>query len=196
MNMLKPWHTAEARVGRVVVAVEDDFGENPPDKPSHTLSPHQLEQLQNLQSSAADILTSKPGCTNLLVVSIDTGDAIPFQSSPYRLPAHLMEPVKVALDGLLTAGIVEPSSGPWSSPMIPVKKKDGSIRICIDFRRLNSITIPDPYCDASRVDAVIDSLCNASFLSKFDLVKGFHQVPVKASDKPKTAFIAPWGKYH
>ena len=63
--------------------------------------------------------------------------------------------------------------------MLPVLKKDGTVRICVDFRRLNAITKPDPYL-MPRVDSIIDSLGSSSFLSKFDLVKGFHQVPGEA----------------
>ena len=90
-------------------------------------------------------------------------------------------------------GIIEPSHSPWSSPMIPVKKKDGSVRICIDFRHLNAVTTPDPYL-MPRIDDIIDCLGNAKFLSKFDLAKGFHQVPVRECDRIKTAFVTPWVK--
>ena len=128
-------------------------------------------------------------------MSIDIGDNSPFQSYTYRFPVKLIEPVKDALDILLSHKIIEPCSGPWSSPILPVLKKDGSsIHICIDFRWLNAITKPDPYL-MPRVDTILDFLGTSSFLSKFDLVKGFHQVPVKLRDRPKTGFVTPWGKY-
>ena len=118
-----------------------------------------------------------PGATHLLEVAIDTGDHAPFQSFPYRIPTSMLSSVKSTLDNLLSLGIIEPCSGPWSSPMLPVKKKDGSIRISIGFRRLK----PDPYL-MPRVDVIIGCIGNSLFLSKLDLVKSFHQVPVKLAD--------------
>ena len=103
-----------------------------------SLTPEQVESLASLKSQFSHILTDNPGCTTVLEMSIDTGEAPPFQSYPYRLPVQLVQPVKYALDLLLSKGIIEPCSGPWSSPMLPVKKRDGSVRICIDYRCLNA----------------------------------------------------------
>ena len=88
---------------------------------------------------------------------------------------------------LLQAGIVRPSLSPWTSPVLPVKK-DGIIRFCVNFRKLNTVTVPDPY-KMSRVDDIIDRLGEAMFLSKPDLAKGFFQIPVKPKDIEKTAFL-------
>ena len=86
----------------------------------------------------------------------------------------------------------EPSLSPWSSPVFPVHKKDGTVRVCIDFRRLNAITVPDPYL-MPRID--VDCLGRANSMTKIDLVKGFHQVPVRVVDRQKTTFCTPWEKY-
>ena len=88
---------------------------------------------------------------------------------------------------LLQAGIVRPSLSPWTSPVLPVKK-DGTIRLCVDFRKLNTVTVPDPY-KMSRIGDIIDRLGKAKFLSKLDLAKGFFQVPVKPKDTVKTSFF-------
>ena len=136
-NMLRPWHTSATTVNRVVVMSEyDDPVPDSEPTPSCSLTPEQVVSLASLKSQFSHILTDNPGCTTVLEMSIDTGDALPFQSYPYRLPVQLVQPVKDALDLLLSKGIIEPCSGPWSSPMLPVKKRDGSVRICIDFRRL------------------------------------------------------------
>ena len=90
--------------------------------------------VETLQAQISHILTETPGCTSLVELSIDTGDSPPFQSYPYRLPVKLMQPVRTALDLLLSLHIIEPCSGPWSSPTLPVLKKDGSVHICVDFR--------------------------------------------------------------
>ena len=144
-NMMKAWHTAEARVCWVVVATEDDDPDPPIDLPTKRLTKFQLSALQNIQSSFSSLLKDAPGSTSLIGMSINTGDASPFQSVTYRLPVTLLGPVKDSLESLLSEAIIEPSTGPWSSPMLSIRKKDGSIRICIDYRRLNSVTIPDPY---------------------------------------------------
>ena len=96
---------------------------------SHGLTLEQVEILASLKSQFSHILTDNPGCTTVLEMSIDTGEAPPFQSYPYRLPVQLVQPVKDALDLLLSKGIIELCSGPWSSLMLPVKKQDASVRI-------------------------------------------------------------------
>ena len=79
--------------------------------------------------------------------------------------------------------------------MVPVKKTDGTIRLCIDFRQLNKVTVPDPY-HMPRVDDLLDELAEAKWMSKLDLNKGFYQVPLGIDVQAKTAFCSPWGKYH
>ena len=194
-NRLKQWHTSEAKVGRVVSAVEDDDVEVPcVDTPVVRLSDYHNQWLQELFSKFDSVITDSVGSTSILVHAIDTGDTKPFRKPPYRHPAVVMEGIKTALDALLKDKIIEPSHYLWSSPLLPVLKKDKTIRICIDFRTLNSFTVPDPYL-MPRIDNIIVSLGSACFLSKMDLQMGFHQVPLRLEDKPKTAFCTPWGKY-
>ena len=73
-------------------------------------------------------------------------------------------------------------------------KKDGGVRICIDFRAINSVTQPDPY-QMPLIEEILETLASAKFISKIDLNKGFHQIPIEPSDIPKTAFCSPWGKF-
>ena len=91
-------------------------------------------------------------------------------------------------------GIIEPSNSPWSSPIVPIKNPDGLIRMCIDYRKLNAVTIPDPYC-MPLVDDLLDQVGESTYLSKLDLTKGFYQIPVKLEHRDKTAFCSPWGKF-
>ena len=91
-------------------------------------------------------------------------------------------------------GIIQPSVSPWSSSVVTVKKKDGGVRICIDFRAVNAITQPDLY-QMPLIEEILDVLASAKFISKVDLNKGFHQIPISADDIAKTAFCTPWGKY-
>ena len=78
--------------------------------------------------------------------------------------------------------------------MVPVRKPDGSVRLCIDFRRVNSITTPDPF-QIPLIEDLIDSLSEAKFITKLDMNKGFYQIPLAEKDQDKTAFCTPWGKY-
>ena len=95
---------------------------------------------------------------------------------------------------MLELGVIELSKRTWASPTVPVRKFDGELRICIDYRRLNNLTKKDPY-RMPLVEELIDEVGNASFLSKIDLVKVYYQIPMEESSKEKTAFVCPFVKY-
>ena len=95
---------------------------------------------------------------------------------------------------MLEARVIEPSKSPWSSPIHVVRKKEGSIHICVDYRCLNAVTSYDPY-QIQRVGDLIDKIGNATYLSKLDLTKGYYQVPVAEKDHDKIAFVTPFGKF-
>ena len=138
-----------------------------------------------------DVLSSEPGRTDGLKLCINTGDQSPVRSHPYRIPPRWKEEVKVELDKLLNLGIIRPSDSPWSSSIVTVGKKDGGVRICIDFRAINNI---DSY-QMPLIEEILETLAKAKFISKIDLNKGFYQIPINASDIPKTAFCSPSGKF-
>ena len=102
--------------------------------------------------------------------------------------------MRIEIDKLLELGIFRPSDSPWSSSIVTVGKKDGGVRICIDFRAINSVTQPDPY-QMPLIEEILETLASAKFISKIDLNKGFHQIPIEPGDIPKTAFCSPWGKF-
>ena len=89
---------------------------------------------------------------------------------------------------MLEQGVVKPSSSPWSSPIVMVKKKDGSWRFCVDYRKLNSVTRQDAY-PLPRIDATIDSLAGATYFTTLDLASGYWQVEVEEQDKKKNRFF-------
>ncbi len=158
------------------------------------LSVQQLVDIENIKNKWSHVLNDAPGNTDRAIHGIDTGDTPPIRSQPYLISPHKLEGVKKEVESLLKLGIIEPSSSPWSSPVVPVVKPDQSIRLCIDFRKLNSVTVPDPYYMPT-VDELIGKVGEEKFLTKLDLAKGFYQVPLHNGDKPKTAFVTPWGKF-
>ena len=142
----------------------------------------------------ADVLRHKPGLTSLTEHSIDTGAARPVRLPPYRVPHAYRDSIQQELRDMLDNGIIEPSTSAWSAPIVPVKKKDGSLRLCVDYRRLNTVTPPDAY-PMPRIDDLIDRLGGAKYITTLDLAKGYWQVPVAEKDKPKTTFTTPFGLY-
>ena len=121
-------------------------------------------------------------------------DAAPISKAPYRMaPAELKE-LKEQLQGLLDSGFIRPSVSPWGAPVLFVKKKDGSMRLCIDYRELNRITVRNRY-PLPRIDDLFDQLQGAKSFSKIDLRSGYHQLRVKEQDISKTAFRTRYGHY-
>ena len=132
------------------------------------------------------------GRTHLVYHKIDTGDAVPIRQSARRLPYFQREEVRKTIEDMLKRGIIEPSSSAWSSPVVLVKKKDGSTRFCIDFRKVNAVTTRDAQ-PLPRIDDTLDLLGGASYFSTLDLASGYWQVEVDPLDREKTAFITPFG---
>ncbi|KAL4017799.1 hypothetical protein IC575_021371 [Cucumis melo] len=108
-------------------------------------------------------------------------------------PAELKE-LKVQLQELLDKGFIRPSVSPWGAPVLFVKKKDGSMRLCIDYRELNKVTVKNIY-PLPRIDDLFDQLQGATVFSKIDLRSGYHQLRIKDGDVPKTAFRSRYGHY-
>ena len=112
----------------------------------------------------------------------------------YRMSPTELDELKKQLDELLAAGFIQPSKSPFGAPVLFVKKKDGSMRMCIDYRDLNKITVKNRY-PLPRVDELFDRLKGAKYFSKIDLRSGYHQVRIHKEDIPKTAFRTRYGHY-
>ena len=114
--------------------------------------------------------------------------------APYRMaPAELKE-LKVQLQELLDKGFIRPSFSLWGTPILFVKKKDGTMRLCVDYRQLNQVTIKNKY-PLPRIDDLFDQLKGSSLFLKIDLRSGYHQVRIREQDIQKTAFGTPQGHY-
>ncbi|GJS98048.1 putative reverse transcriptase domain-containing protein [Tanacetum coccineum] len=120
--------------------------------------------------------------------------AAPIARTPYRLAPSEMQELSNQLQELTDRGFIRPSTSPWGAPVLFVKKKDGSFRMCIDYRELNKLTIKNRY-PLPRIDDLFDQLQGSSVYSKIDLRSGYHQLRVREEDIPKTAFRTRYGHY-
>ncbi|GJU36046.1 putative reverse transcriptase domain-containing protein [Tanacetum coccineum] len=120
--------------------------------------------------------------------------AAPVARAPYRLALSEMKELADQLQELSDKGFIRPSSSPWGAPVLFVKKKDGSLRMCIDYRELNKLTVKNRY-PLPRIDDLFDQLQGSSVYSKIDLRSGYHQLRVREEDISKTAFRTRYGHY-
>jgi hypothetical protein len=119
---------------------------------------------------------------------------MPVAKTPYRLAPSEMQELESQLQELQDKGFIQPSSSPWGAPILFLKKKDASFRMCIDYRELNKLTIKNRY-PLPRIDALFDQLQGAKYFSKIDLRSGYHQLRVREEDVPKTAFSTRYGHF-
>ena len=120
-------------------------------------------------------------------MSINTGDSSPVSKPMYRLSPKEKAEVERQLADLVEKDFVRPSHSAWGAPVIFVAKKSGELRMCVDYRALNQVTVKDKY-PLPRIDDLLDRLQGASVFSSLDLQSGYHQVRVADEDVPKTAF--------
>ena len=152
------------------------------------------EVVRMLREEYPEVFSDLPGRTTACRLKIDTGSEAPRGSHPYRIPNRLKEGVREEVEKLVELGIVVPSTSPWASPVVPVPKKDGTVRVCIDYRKLNEVTVADPYY-MSTMEEILERVGESRVMSKLDLAKGFYQVEVEPHSQEKTAFVSPFGKF-
>ena len=198
INALKEWVSPVPAV--LSVAETEDvepltWHDESAEKPQNSnLTPAQEQDLERLLLEFEDVISDVPGKTELLEHRIETGDEAPVRLRMYQTPHALRDKLREEIKEMLTNGIITPSTSEWAAPIILVPKKDGSKRLCVDFRKLNSKTKPDPY-PMPRIDEMIDRLGKAKYISALDLTKGYWQVPVAPDHRHKTAFVLPFGKF-
>ncbi len=200
LNLLKKWTEVEPVMLATTVSREDDLGPEVNTK-THSLplapggdhlSPSQLTDVARLQAEFADVFSSLPGRTNLIQHHIETEPGVIVRSRPYRLPEHKKQVVQTELGAMLEMGVIEESHSDWASPIVLVPKTDGSVRFCVDYRKVNAVSKFDAY-PMPRVDELLDRLGTARFYSTLDLTKGYWQIPLSPLSKEKTAFTTPFG---
>lgn len=158
------------------------------------LSTPEQDRVLSLLGEFKEMFTERPGCTNLVQHGIDTGEAQPWKCNPRPVSPAKRQATDAALDELLKEGIIRRSTSPWGFPVVLVRKKDGSWRLCVDYRRLNAVTQKDAY-PFPNVDEIVSNLGGAGYFSILDASKGYLQVEMRQGDECKTAFTCHRGLY-
>ena len=157
----------------------------------------EMKSIANMLRKFKDVFSQDDydlGLTNLTEHVIDTGNALPIKQAPRRVPHALADEEKQAIIELQEKGVIEKSTSPWSAPIVLVRKRNGKICPCVDYRQLNEVTRKDAF-PLPRTQDCLDAVAGARLFSTFDLTSGYHQIPIKESDKPKTAFVTKYGLY-
>ena len=154
----------------------------------------QVEKLLCKYSEVFSKSDSDLGRTGIIKHQIPTGDSQPIKQRPRRVPVHLAEKVDNQIDNKLEEKVIQPSKSPWASSIVMVKKKDGTHRFCVDYRKLNDITIKDAY-PLPRIDESLDQLAGSQWFSCLDINSSYWQVETDFVDRVKTAFTSRKGLF-
>ncbi|XP_063600010.1 uncharacterized protein LOC134776228 [Penaeus indicus] len=165
----------------------------PDDKLKH-LSAAQAANIRSLLQEYDKLFSDVPHLCPLLEHDVETRDAKPVRQAPYRLNTEKRAFLQAEIQRLKEQGIISPSLSPWASPVVLVPKSSGTYRLCVDYRKVNAVTVADSF-PLPRMDDIIDDLGRARYLSKLDLLQGYYQVPLTERARPTSAFVTPAGLY-
>ena len=215
VNMLKKYYEGEkvniTRVAPVAMTVEvEDFScrdelsgsvrlknsdvlSNLQEKLGHLPAPQQ-KQMISLIKEFAVLFPDVPGRTDCVYHDVDVMGATPIKQHPYRTNPVKLQYMRSEIEYMLANDLIEPSQSSWSSPCLLVPKGDGTHRICTDFRKVNSVTKSDSF-PIPRIEDCVDRIGSSKYVTKFDLLKGFWQVPLTDRAKEISAFATPDGLF-
>lgn len=164
-----------------------------------SLNPHANDnpKLNAILNANKDVFTQGEmdlGKTKLVEMTIDTGDHEPIKSKPYRIPYNQKRVIDEQIDKMLQAKVIQPIKSPWSFPVVIVKKKDGTERFCVDYRKLNKITVRNNW-PLPNIDDMLATLGENKIFSSIDISSAYWQVEVSEKDKEKTAFVCHRGLF-
>ena len=202
VEALKPWIEPSLPLLYLDISVEStlsnpDYHHGSPEaKPvfDTSLSLTHQESINALLAEFPSVATHKIGRTSLVTHKLVTTELLPIRQRSYPCPAARHDAVKAELQYLIDEGFIVPSDAPWAAPLFPVPQKNGQIRLVVDYRRLNNVTVPDPYV-FPRIEDIVESMASSSFFSTLDLAKGYYQVLVDPESQDKTTFVSEFGKY-
>lgn len=193
----------------VQVVVEDDYDAGaaditfPSTKQTESVSDVKIgddvdadktKQVRELLTEFSDVLTDVPGKTDIISHSIQLTSKEHIRSRPYPVPQSLRDTIEDEVQTMLEMGVIEKSTSPYASPVVIVKKKDGKNRFCVDYRKINAVTVIDNE-PIPNMDDLIANVGDAKVFTKIDLSKGYWQIPVIDEDREKTAFVTTSGQY-
>eukprot|EP00731_Ephydatia_muelleri_P007839 Em0004g177a len=161
------------------------------------LSEEEQDRLLSVIGDYHDVFSlneGERGETDLVEMNIDTGEAAPTRQAVRRLPFAVRQEVAQQLKEMQDSNVIQPSNSPWASPIVLARKKDGTLRMCVDYRKLNSVTKPDKF-PLPRIDDLLDQLGKSKYFSTLDLAAGFWQIRMNKSSKEKTAFVTQNGLF-
>ena len=153
--------------------------------PTNTLTPEQIEEILDLFREYKDVFAltdDELGECTAVMHTIPLSDETPIKMRPYRIPKALEKECQDEILKMLRLGVIEPSSSPFTSPVVMVPKKDGSIRFCIDYRNLNTNTIKDTQ-PLPAIDDLLQKLAGSKYFSTMDLKSGYWQIMMKEEDR-------------
>ncbi|KAL6735246.1 hypothetical protein Aduo_005705 [Ancylostoma duodenale] len=183
LNLQKKWQNRQERLEELLRLLQSD-----------ATPPKRLKELISKWDDVFAVTDSELTQTTLVVHDIDTGDHKPIKQKTRPIPIGARKEFKEIIKGLLERGIVEPSASEWASPVVLVKKKDGTLRLCIDYGELNKVTKQDSY-PLPTIDAVLQSLNGKKIFSTLDMASGYWQIKLSEDAKQKSAFTTSEGLF-
>lgn len=162
-----------------------------------SLSAEEQEQVRSVLHQYTSVFSAHDGdlgYTNLISHDIPLVDDVPVRQRYRRIPPSEYKVAKEHINQLLSTQIIRESSSPYASPIVLVRKKDGSLRMCVDYRQLNSKTQKDAF-PLPRIEESLDALFGACWFTTLDLASGYNHVPVTEADRQKTTFCTPFGLF-
>ncbi|KAG3079859.1 hypothetical protein PI124_g20069 [Phytophthora idaei] len=175
-------------------AGEDDFEVDFQDS---SLGAEQRRLFAEMLEGVRDLFvetSTKPGRTELLTFSIDTRTHLPIKQPPYRVSKAEGDVMESEIQEYLDLGLIRPSTSPWASPVLMIRKCDGGLRFCIEYRKLKAVTVKDSY-PMPLIDDILDVLGNAKLFSTMDIASGYWNVPMDPNSIEKTGFTSEFGLY-
>ena len=134
------------------------------------------------------------GETDLMQFELNTADALPKKQPPRRIPHAAQQEVAQLLKEMQASNVIQPSISAWANPLVLVRKKDGTLRLCVDYRALNKVTVADAF-SLPKIDDLLDQLGKSHYFSTLDLKSGYWQIPVHPFSQAKTAFATHKGLF-
>ena len=163
-------------------------------KTGPNLTDEQRNEFTDLAKQFMNLFTEAPGITDLVQHHIKLISDEPVRSRPYPVPYSIRKSLRKDIADMIKMGVIRESSSPYASPVVVVKKKDNANRVCVDYRKLNKLTVFDPE-PMPTAEHLFQKLRGDKFYSKIDLSKGYWQITIPEEDIQKTAFVTPDGTY-